>query len=203
MGNDTTVLYHQTSQRAATTILKDGFSPGRAGSGIYFAESPDTTKHHVSGVTLECHVDLGKVKALPSPGDWGGNMRLMAGANGSIKATSLPTGIQYVVYDPKRVKKIVVFSGWASPNNTQDAAPLHRNIAWLSLLPIAFIASVGAIGFCFTLLCGILVLALLVAIFVVWLFLLAPFILAAAPLLVPVLFFLLLTSSGADVRQHD
>lgn len=43
-------------------------------------------------------------------------MRLMAGAHGSIKATSLPTGVEYVIYDPKQVKKIVVLSGWASPN---------------------------------------------------------------------------------------
>jgi hypothetical protein len=61
------------------------------------------------GVILSCNVDLGRVREIKLPGNWRGLLWRLLYGYGSIKITSLD-GIEYVVFDPKRVNSICVHS---------------------------------------------------------------------------------------------
>jgi hypothetical protein len=114
--SNTLILYHQTSHENARKILRDkAMKPGSdasyAGSGIYFATTPRATnrKARCTGVILSCKVHLGRVKEICASGDWSPEFWQMWYGYDSIKITSL-NGVEYVVFDPKRVKTIGVHS---------------------------------------------------------------------------------------------
>jgi hypothetical protein len=100
--------------------MQQGSPSAYAGSGIYFATTPGATDWKASkkGVILSCKVELGRVRVIDAPGNWSpGLWRLLYGYD-SIKIASL-YGIEYVVFDPNRVKNIRIH--WNSPQPTYNS----------------------------------------------------------------------------------
>ncbi|KAG2432917.1 hypothetical protein HXX76_008647 [Chlamydomonas incerta] len=115
----TAILYHQTSPECARKILAPGghMKPGNngyAGGGIYFAERPGDTYHKArnTGVVLSCKVDLGRVFVVSMPGPWDSVIGRGWSTHDSVKITSL-NGVEYVVFDHRRVKSVRVWNGCA------------------------------------------------------------------------------------------
>lgn len=105
-------LYHQTSPEVARAILSTGqMKPGQkgyGGGGIYFAAAPEITSYKATkkGVVLECEVVLGKVKEINSEGNWSSKLWQWLYEYDSIKITSIDDGVEWVVFDSRRVKSI-------------------------------------------------------------------------------------------------
>jgi GTPase SAR1 family protein len=118
--SSTATLYHMTSARNAVAILrKQKMFPGQSGScgaGIYFAPDPAILykKARVQGVTLCAEVDLGLVMEVqlgqyPGTAPWWQIVR-DRGCD-SVHCTGFGSGEEYIVYEPERVKSIVLYPG--------------------------------------------------------------------------------------------
>jgi hypothetical protein len=59
-------------------------------------------------VILECVVSLGKTRLVNKAGDWSSKLRQLLYGYDSVALTFLEGGIEYVVYDPKRVRSLKV-----------------------------------------------------------------------------------------------
>ena len=138
-------LYHQTSPEAAWQIIttqemKPG-TGGFAGPGIYFAGYPTATgwKARQIGTILKCKVDLGRVQETRFSWDWSDRTRWFAWLwpnYDTIKVTCL-NGNEFVVYEPRRVKKIIWHSG-LPPREPRNPI-IMQIMAWLCLLVLLFL----------------------------------------------------------------
>lgn len=116
-GQTCVVLYHQTSPSNAAAILRHGrmkLGPGfpmcHGGRGVYLAADPQATscKANHKGVILECVVSLGRTRMVSTAGPWDSRLRRLWYRYDSIALTFLEGGIEYVVYDPRRVLRVSV-----------------------------------------------------------------------------------------------
>lgn len=107
-------LFHQTSRIAAEAIVSSGTmkpgSGGLAGSGIYFATSPEDTYHKANykGVVLVCEVQLGEVHFTKASGDSTMTFRKLLNMNSPKDSVLIPrkNGIEYVVYNTDQIRVI-------------------------------------------------------------------------------------------------
>eukprot|EP00971_Amphidinium_carterae_P327044 6458187-Amphidinium_carterae.2 len=99
------VLYHQTSPEVAAIILQSGImhrgERGLAGGGIYFAETPEYTKHKAKkrGAILECRVSLASsCQRLETPA----SLTDLCRERHDSVCIGMSNGLEYVVYDTVR-----------------------------------------------------------------------------------------------------
>ena len=113
--------FHQTHEKAASLISTGytGFrcgTSGMFGGGIYFAVSIAETKHkaHEKGVILACKVDVGRVYQVSAACNLMTLAQLKSMGYDSLEARPHPgflsTGIEFVVYEPWRVKEFMLVS---------------------------------------------------------------------------------------------
>jgi hypothetical protein len=114
-----TTLYHMTSIQNAVSILRSQeMHPGNhglCGAAIYFTADPSHvhSKAHSRGVILQAQVDLGRVmmatKSHVGPNeDWAGILDRRG--YDSVQCQDIPSGDEFVVYDPRRVRSIKMHS---------------------------------------------------------------------------------------------
>jgi hypothetical protein len=112
---NTCILYHMTDATAARSIVStQTFRPGTsglAGGGIYFAETPEDTKHKArsQGPILQAKVNLGKQKNLSYHGDPSlTHEQLKQEGYDSVKIPR--NGTEHVVYSSDQVTEIQYYS---------------------------------------------------------------------------------------------
>jgi hypothetical protein len=116
-------LYHQTSISAATSILTSQIMipslKGLAGSGIYFAETPEATekKAHHKGVILEADVNLGKQLKIDVNGDKGISLATLKLAGYDSVLIPRGPGNEHVVYESSRVTNIRIYCSSSHPGS--------------------------------------------------------------------------------------
>lgn len=127
---NTKTLYHQTSPEAASEIvasqrMKRGSPQGLAGSGIYFAVTPEDTGHkaHYKGVILQVRVLLGRVKRISENGDGSITFQSLQREGYDSVEIPRPGGVEYVVYNWDQATKIRVYSTFGDPNS--EPLPPH------------------------------------------------------------------------------
>lgn len=105
---------------------------GYGGAGIYFAPEIGATccKATRKGVILECQVELGRIREIRKEGDWSGKIWRRLFCYDSIKITSLEDGLEYVIFDPVRVKRVQLWRPGVEAAEVA-AAVLAQHCAWL------------------------------------------------------------------------
>ena len=120
---ESVLLYHQTSQESAKSILNQGKfrcgSRGIVGGGIYFATSAEDTnrKAHSRGVILTATVKLGNVIKFKHSTvsillcllkDY--NLKKLITKGYDSVEVILPTGIEYCIYDYSQISNIRLYN---------------------------------------------------------------------------------------------
>lgn len=104
-------LYHQTDLEGAHAIKADGWCmrPGRAsslaGSGIYFAETPEDTHHKATrkGVLIRARVTMSRVHTISAGGDPHAEAAMRAAGADCVRIPR-DRGVEWVVYSSHQVQ---------------------------------------------------------------------------------------------------
>jgi hypothetical protein len=110
--SDTVLLYHETDEAAARSILASQiFKCGRkgiVGPGIYFALKAEDTGHKAEhhGKILRARVRLGKVFIIEHGQERGWNAEKVRAQGYDSVQINRRGGVEFCVYDPERITKV-------------------------------------------------------------------------------------------------
>ena len=109
-------VYHETDVECALSIIEsEQMKPGDgglAGGGIYFAHIPKETQYkaHRKGVMLECEVLLGRMFTTKQGDDKLTKQELWMNGYDSTFISKRWSGVEYVAYDPRQVRRCKIIS---------------------------------------------------------------------------------------------
>lgn len=100
-------VYHQTSPKNASKILKSNFklsTRGLIGPGIYFAATPKATNHKASnkGSILKCKAKVGNILIAKQSVHYEDRLELYSDKKDTVRVT-YTNGDEYIVFDPKQI----------------------------------------------------------------------------------------------------